>query len=387
MPSTLRREPFRLLFVLAALLGIAGVLPWLLFGAGALATWPGTYHAFVMTQGFLVAVVAGFLTTMIPRRTGGPPPSRAELAILGAGVAVVPIAILTVGMAGVEIAYLVVLVTLARFAIRRMVAMQTKRPPPPSFVLLPVSLIGAAMGAALVLAFTLGAPAVALAAGRSLVEEGLLVGLVMALAPMLSPIICNDHPPPDLAESIRARRMALNAGAGALFLASFAVQHLISERAGLCLRGLIVATQLAANGAFRLPAVPGTHRRLYALALLLIPAGPLAAALSPGMRVALLHLTFIGLSLLVFAVSMHVTFMHTGNEKTAHSRRWPIIAVGALTLAAALTRSNAERLASHYFETLAVASALWVGAALMWALLIIPMLARRGNGGHVDPKT
>ena len=52
----LRREPFRVLFPLALLIGGAGMLPWLLFGRGLTRVWPGPFHSVTMTQAFLVAV-------------------------------------------------------------------------------------------------------------------------------------------------------------------------------------------------------------------------------------------------------------------------------------------------------------------------------------------
>jgi uncharacterized protein involved in response to NO len=366
--ADLRREPFRLLFPLGALIAIVGVLPWLLFGTGMTRMWLGTYHALTLTQGFLLAVAAGFLGTMIPRRTGGRPLSTGQLALLAGALVVIPPALFGDHLALAEVAYLAALVTLAGFALSRL--RHSQQTPPPSFVLIPLALVDGALGALLLIAFSLGAPASLLAPGRALVEEGVLLPLVMALAPMLTPIILDGEAAPQT----RSRRFHLVLAA--LFLASFVVQG----RIGTGVRGLCAAVEIGLVAAiWRTPRAPGLHRRLYQLAMAMVPMGLVLAALVPPFRVPLLHLSFIGgLSLLVFAVGAHVTFLHTGHDELARRRPWPIALVGALTVAAALIRAGAERFcAAHYFVALASAAALWLTAATLWTLYLAPMLLGR----------
>jgi uncharacterized protein involved in response to NO len=91
----------------------------------------------------------------------------------------------------------------------------------------------------------------------------------------------------------------------------------------------------------------------------------------------MLHLTFIGgLSLLVFSVSAHVAMLHTGREQLASSAPPALWAVGGLTLAAAVVRMSAERLATWYFVGLGLAAALWLAAAITWVAFVLPMLLR-----------
>jgi hypothetical protein len=195
---------------------------------------------------------------------------------------------------------------------------------------------------------------------------------------VLTPIICHGaplaDPPPDEARRLRA----LHLGLGALLLGSFAVQHGVSERAGLLLRGSVVAAEVTLAGLLRAPSVPGLHRRLYRLALAFMPFGLLAAGARPAYRIPFLHLTFIGgFSLLVFAVSFHVVFLHTGRDALASRWPKPVATVGALTVAAALARASAERFPLHYFEALALASSLWLLGALVWGVFLVGLIARR----------
>jgi uncharacterized protein involved in response to NO len=372
----LRREPFRVLFPLGALLAWIAVLPWVLFGTGFIRAWLGVYHAFTMTQGFLVAVAVGFLGTMLPRRTGAAPMTWPELLVAVAGLVTVPIALLLDRVPVAEAAYFVVLATLVQFALRRL--RRAGRPPHPSFVFLPLGLLAGMIGSVLVAASALAGAPTLLAPGRSLVEEGLLLSLVLAVAPMLASIICHGRPLADPPERAYLHQRRLHLVAGGLLMASFAVQHALSERAGLLLRGSVVAAEMIlASRVLHFPSVAGLHRRLFWLALCFVPLGLLAAGAQPAYRVPWMHLTFVGgFSLLVFAVSFHVAFLHTGREAWAGRRPWPVLTVGVLVVLAAVARASAERFSQHYFQALAIASSLWLIGALVWGTVLLRFIAR-----------
>ena len=368
--SDFRREPFRLLFPLGALLALAGVAPWLLFGTGLSRLYLGVFHAFTMTQAFLLAIAAGFLGTMIPRRTAAAPLSGLELVMLCASLAAIPTALISDRVALAEVAYLVAIGTLAEFALRRL--RRSGKRIPPSFVLIPFAFVAGVAGASLLLAATFGAPAWTIAVGRGLVEQGVLVPLVMALAPMLTPIMLDGEAAPD------ARHKWPQLALGALFAASFAAEA-SWPRAAQALRGALAAIEIfVVAGVARRPRVPGLHRRVYQVAMALVPVGLLAAAARPAYRVPMLHLTFVGgLSLLVFAVGAHVTFLHTGHDALARRRPWPIAVVAALTLAATIVRACAEHVAAHFVQMLGLAAMLWLTAAALWAVYLGPMMLRR----------
>ncbi len=374
--GTLVREPFRWFFPLGALLGGAGVLPWLLFGAGWIPSWPGAYHALAMTQSFLVAVAVGFLGTMLPRRTGAAPLSRTEIAVTSTALLAVPVAALLGRLVVAQAAYLVVLGTLAQFALRRM--WRSSLPILPSFVLIPAALAAGVAGALLIATSAMGGPAWMLAVGRSLVGEGVFLGLVLALAPLLTPAICHDGKAGDPAPDRQRRQRLLHGAVAALLLASFAVEHAASQRAGLLLRGAVVAGAVLVAGVARPPTARGLHRWIYWLALVLLPIGLLAGGAWPALRVPFLHVTLIaGLSLLVFAVATHVVLVHTGREALAFRRPWPVAIVAVLVLAATALRASAELLfSSHYFEALLAASSLWLAGLVTWAAFLVPKIVR-----------
>ena len=381
----LRREPFRLLFPVGALLGLLGVAPWVLFGSGVTRVWPGTFHSTVMTQSFLVAIVIGFLATMIPRRTSSQPMSYVELGLASLGVVLIPVAaLLDAQRHGHGLlpqgAFFATLVLLLRFLFVRMRprkaapgSLPQGRPPLPSFVFLPTGLLTAAAGAILLVTSDGNGQSAHFLVGRALVEEGLLFGLVLALAPMLGGIIQHGRGP---TEGSR-RELHLYAVAALLFLLSFGLQAW-SMRAGLLLRGAVAAAvMLGGAKILESPSLPGVHRQLFRFALACVPFGLLAAGARPALRVPLLHFSFVGgLSLLVFAVSFHVAFHHTGRESLADRPPWAVGATGALTILATLARVTAERFSQHYVEMLTLAASLWLAAALVWGAALLVMVVR-----------
>lgn len=374
----LRRDPFRVLFPVGAALSWAGVGTWLLFVGGLWPGWPGVAHALTMTQAFLAAIALGFLGTLIPRRTGTEPMSGVELSLFAALLSGAVVLLFAGRIAWAEVTHLVVLAGLGRFVLTRLAAArhhEPRRPLPPSFVFVPAGLLGAVIGAALlVVQDRIGG--VAYAAGRSLAEEALLEALVLAMAPVLAPVISHGHPMKEPAPGWGPRLGWL--AAAAAFLGTFAAQQLVSDRLGLALRGALLAVVLMVGAeAWRPPTREGLHRAVFWLSLLICPAGLLLGAAVPALRLGLLHVTFVGgLSLLVFAVSFHVVFLHTGRDALAAGRPWPVLVVAALTLAAAMVRAGAEQAGHNYFLALGSAAALWLAAAVLWGVYLGAMLLR-----------
>ncbi len=357
----MRREPFRLFFPLALILAGVGVTPWILFGAGRLSSWPGVPHALVMTQGFFLAAVVGFLGTMIPRRTQGEPLSSGEMIGLAACLVGEATAALAGSVAATEAFTLAVLAILLRFLVVRL--RRRFGPPEPSFLLLPAAL--AALGAGAVLILAEGAYS---RLGRLLVEQGFLLGLVLAMAPVLAPRV--------LGVTVRPRGRAFHVAVGAIVLASLAVEAAGADRVGPWLRAVALAVALAAAGTWTRGGAPGLHRVLFRVALTLAPLGLACAGLAPDRRVTLLHATFGGLALLVLAVSAHVTLLHTGRERLAFA--WPrLLACSAgLGLVALALRLSLDRLGGAYVVGLGAAGAVWLGAVLAWAIFLLPKLVR-----------
>src|SRR5215510_15562617 len=80
-------DPYRIFFPLGIILGVTGVAMWPLYYFAITASYSGRVHAYVQTDGFLYAFIAGFLLTAIPRFTGTESPSRRTQYVLAAIVA------------------------------------------------------------------------------------------------------------------------------------------------------------------------------------------------------------------------------------------------------------------------------------------------------------
>jgi uncharacterized protein involved in response to NO len=368
--EALRREPYRLFFPLGLGLAAAGVVPWVLFARGLMPRWPGEAHALIMSQGFFLAVAIGFLGTLLPRRTGAAPLSPAMLAALAAGTVASAVALLWGATVVAELLYLASFAGLAAVAVTRLRLAPSA--PPPSFVLVPAGAALGAIGAGLLVAASAGAAPWTASLGRALVAQGLMICLVLAVAPVLVPIILAGRPAP------RAGRRAPHVGAALLVAASFPVEQWLSVPAGLLLRAAVAGAALVAAGALAPATRRGAHRAAFRLALLLVPLGLLASGLFPERRIALAHVTYAGgFALLILAVTVHVTFMHGGREQQAE--RWPVGVVIATVclLAAAAARTMLEGSGAAYLDAMLFASALWLAAVAAWGAVLLPALRRR----------
>jgi len=372
------REPFRLFFLVGLGIAAAGLLPWPLVQLGWIRGWPGPLHAMTMTQGFLVAFAVGFLGTMLPRRTGAPPLSAPERALLLAALLGVPICLSIGSERAAQLGYCLVLFTLGRYALRSLRRSEQKQPPLPSFIWIPTGVLQGSLGALLLFSSPLwSAPPWVYGLARQLAQQGLLLSLVLGLAPMLAPMLWTGNAPPPPRHA--AAQRALQAGCAAALVASFVLEQVVSIPAGLLLRGLICAALL---WRVTLPWQPrqraGLHRLLFRVALWLIPVGLLCAAATPLHRVACLHITFVaGLMVLTFATSVHVTLMHSGHEAEAE-RSSPAVATTALLLyLAAALRVGADWLGIHFLDGLTAAAGLALLALLIWAAFLLLKLRRR----------
>jgi uncharacterized protein involved in response to NO len=110
-----------------------------------------------------------------------------------------------------------------------------------------------------------------------------------------------------------------------------------------------------------------------------VPAGLAAAGLWPDLRVAALHVTFIGgFALLAFAVATHVALGHLGLEAVRDRRPVVVILVAASFGLATLARVAADA-SGAYFVHLGWAAGLWLMGSAAWLLVLGPKLLRRST--------
>jgi uncharacterized protein involved in response to NO len=271
------------------------------------------------------------------------------------------------------------------FAVRRFRSAAAPRRPPNSFLWVPLSFAMGIAGAALIALYGALGPEHFLLHdfGRLLLLQGVFVGLVVGVGGLVFPLVTRGEGPPDGAAGSADRRARAGHTVAALILAgSFWVEVYHSLRGGLALRALLVLVLLLVSARlWRLPTVPGWHRRLVWLSAWMIPAGYSLAAVFPGQKTAGLHVVFIGgFALMAFSVGLHVTLAHGGYKKLVSGRPWQVPFFGGLLLLAMVFRSLVDFDARHFFSWIAVSSGTFLLASLFWASLVFPRLRGQGDG-------
>ncbi len=368
-----RREPFRIFFPLAVVLGWVGVGHWLLYTLGVTSSFSGFFHGQVMMQAFMMAFAVGFLLTAVPRRTQSAPPSALEIALaVGALVGVVGAA-LAGRWALAQLSYAVIVLLLLQFAVRRFWTSASGRRPPASFILVPIAIAHGLVGAVLI---SLEWP---YALGRLLVEQGVFLCLAVGIGGLVLPLMAGATPPADLVSSRAAyRRLFGYAAIGVAIFASLVAEAAGWVRGGPLVRSLVVAAGLAVGGgAWRPPATPGLHRRLVWISVWLMPLGLLGAGLFPDLRIAALHVLFIGgFSLMGFGVATHVSLSHLDLSGLAQGAPRAVAVLGGTVLLAAVARVAAD-MSNTYFAHVGWAAALWLVGSGTWLGFLGPKLLRR----------
>jgi len=382
--------PYRILFPLGAILGALGVGHWLLYTRGLSDTYSGQGHALVQMQAFLLAFACGFLMTMLPRRTQTSGPARME--VLGLALALIGVGAphLTDRFALGQIGYLIALALLIRFAASRVRQSAPERRPPRAFVLVPCGLV-AAVGGGLLLwlaaADRIGPWGVAV--GRGLVQEATFLGLVLGVGHLLHPALMG--PPADPRPAPLARVPGVYPALGLLLLATYPAARWLENtrdlefavRSMYLLRaGLVTAILGLGMRAYRTPRAPGLNRWFVWIAFWMIPLGLWFAGFFPPLRVAYLHVTFVGgFSLLTFAISGHVVAVHGGRPELALRRPWQVGVFGGLFLFAMVTRVSADSLITYSIHIEGAALA-WMLALVFWAVFAGPGLRNPGDAPH-----
>ena len=377
-PHAWRREPYRLLFPLGAVLAVLAVLPFPLrsLGGGSLAL----FHSVAQILGFLTCFVMGFLLTFVPRRTRTPPPDAWEMAV---ALAVPPAAVASAWVNAAQTPYVLWLGLVAVaivFTVSRMRAGAAMGTVPAVLVWVPLSLAAGAVGAVLAAVAPFlaggGAPA-AWVVGRGLLVQGLVAGLVLGVGGLLVPQLTRGEAPEAAVEPARLRRtMMAHAAAAAVFFASFPLEVLAAPRVGIALRAFVATAVLVATArAHRPPTVPGLHRWLVWLGAWLVPVGFWAAAVFLRHRAAALHVVFVGgFSQLALAVGSHVALSHGGRPERL-SASPPALQLMAVLLAAAFCgRILAGIDLAHVARWLTWAALAFAGAVGAWGVAVVPAI-------------
>jgi uncharacterized protein involved in response to NO len=370
-------------FPLGVVLGWAGVLPWLLYGAGVTDQYRAVFHATAQVQGFVTCIAVGFLYTFVPRRTGTPPPSRLEMAAGALAPAAATLAAWLEHAAIAQASWAAGVAVVGAFVVRRVLTPGGMRSVPGVFVWVPVALLAGTAGAGLVAVVAVIGPSEQPALwllGRGWLLQGFVTALVVGVGGTMIPTLTRGETGPGAALGERPGSRA-QIVAAILFLASFPLEVYVSPRAGFALRALVAGGVLvSAARLWRPPTAPGLHRRLIWLSAWLLPVGYAGAAVHPALRSAALHIVFIGsFSLMALSVSLHVALSHGGRPEQLEVWPWPTWAMGLLLLGAVAFRLLAGIDSAHLEPWLACASGSFLLATAAWGWLVVPAIRVAGK--------
>lgn len=379
-----RRQPYRVLFPLGAVLAVAGVGHWLLFGLGWLAEYRPVFHAITQIQGFLMSFALGFLMTAVPRRTGTAPPSGFEVAVAAAAPLGATILAWWQAWAATQLCWLAVVAMLLSFAVRRFVAKDASRRPPASFVWIPWSLaMGLAGSGAIAAQGAFGFSFDVHELGRRLLLQGMFVGLVLGVGGLVLPLFTRGQGPPDAGPADRGARFGHTLGALAL-AGTFVLEQYGPVVAARALRAALVLVVLCLGARlYRRPTVPGLHRRFVWISAWLVPVGYAIAACVPDLPQMGQHVVFVGgFAWMAFSVGLHVALAHGGRQDLVRRSPWPVPWFGAAFSAATVLRALVELDPMRRPWWLAAAAGSFLAGVALWAWVVTPVLVKaRRRGG------
>ncbi|MBI2502632.1 MAG: NnrS family protein [Candidatus Latescibacteria bacterium] len=363
-------EPFRVFFPLGWLCSLVGVSHWLWYYLGWIDRYSGFYHGLFQIQGFELAFAAGFLMTAMPRflETPGARPWELALGVL----------LLLGGAVGLYLGdqvwslggLLAMLLFLIVFAGRRFPRRRDN--PPPAFVFVAFGLLCGLAGVLLLWWPAADFPQL----GQRLLEQGLLLGLIMAVGSYLGPrLLYGRHEDPVTQGPAAGRRLAVFALAGLALAASFLVEAGGAAEAGRLLRAAVVTAHLlVAVGIYRLP-VRRWHLYLLWLSFWCVPGGLWLASLFPEHELQTLHLTFVGgFGSMTLVIATRVIVAHCGFERYWDQNTWPLAVLTLCFALALVTRVSAEFFLDYYFGMLHMAAGYWLIGALVWGLVFVPKM-------------
>ena len=366
-----RREPYRVLFPLGVLLSWAGVAPWLLFAFGLTEQWLPVFHAMAQVQCFLSCMAAGFLFTMIPRRTATAPAAAWEVALAILAPLGTAVFAFQERWAFAELCWAVGMATVLQFALRRFRARTAKGRIPASFVWV---LLALAMALLSPLFAGVGAAGGAERwwlhdVGRNMALQGVLAGLVVGVGSLILPHLTRGDAPAEPTRGARAFHLVL----GLAFAASFFLEQLVSVPLAHALRAACTASALIpAARLWRAPTLPGVHRKIAWLSGWALPVGYTLVAIFPQYRKALLHIVFIGsFGAMSLSISLHVALTHAGLAQVLERRSRAVGALGAALCLALLARLLFDLDPLHLRLWLGFAASSFVLATVAWLSIAV----------------
>ncbi len=380
--ADLHREPFRIFFPAATVSGLVGVALWPALLLGWMETYPGGSHARLMMQGFFGGFVIGFMGTAMPKLVDARPFSAREAFGL-LGLFLTHLLTATFGLLAIADTVFITEIC-ALFMLLRRRCHASGSMPPPSFSLVGMGLLSAAIGAAIHLVgkwWELSPTAELIA--RLTGYHGFILLCILGAGGFLLPRFLGlglrrSYQDTGAESPVWQRAARVARLAGIAILGTYVLEAFGWSRIATTARVLIVVAYLT----YEMPVErlrwswKGVHWLLLT-GLLCIPAGMSLAGWFPGLRLAFLHVELIGgFALITIGVATRVVFGHSGvRERLDRFHPW-LTTAAVLMLLGLLSRLVGDLVPaiqnSHYLY----AALTWMAGLIVWAACVLPRVMR-----------
>lgn len=370
-------EPFRIFFPLGVVIAIMGAGLWPLYHLGIWENYPGFSHARLMSVGFFGAFIIGFLSTAFPRFVSAHRLKNKEVVLL----VLLHLTACVFYVSGLlvygDAAFLITLVCLRIFLIKRYARREDMPPPGIILVMGGISMaIGGCviflMNGAIGIGFTL------YRVGQLFLYEGFTLCAILGIAPFIFPGFAglpNRHNfPENRSPSAAWRAKAWLAGTVALAAAvSYFLEVFGFGRVASWLR-------LAAVGFYVIREIPvrfplkssGSLARLLQLGMLSLGAWLGFVIFMPAYRVAWDHLLFMGgFAIIVIGVASRVVLGHSGQGyrlRKGMPVAWVILIVIFLAMGSRVTADFVPEVRISHLNYAAIG---WIVGLGLWAWTVL----------------
>ncbi|MFZ3230682.1 MAG: NnrS family protein [Pseudobdellovibrio sp.] len=366
-------EPYQILFPIGILLACVGVIPWILFSAGAVAVYPNLIHAKIMVLGFLISFVSGFLMTAVPKMSGSKSASNFEISICMLLIfAQILFALFNLLTLSSLVGCLQFLFLFSHLALR---IKERTQDPPSVFIFIPVGMLAGLLGC-LSLIFQDELSPAFLLLGKLLLYQAFVLNLIVGLGSRLIPVLSRVA---GALSPIQQGKKTLSRSIIILVLlnSSFLLEAFIDKSLGVAIRFLVLAYVLVADfKIFHKPTEITWLGICLRVAAIFMALPYLVILFFPNFELHLLHMFFIsGISLMTLMVAVRVILSHGGHSLSLEkeSIRLPLITFVLIT--ATLVRSLGPIFFPQFFLAfILIAASLWIFGIGFWAKTFWPKI-------------
>lgn len=362
-------DAYRYFFPAGWLLGIWGVLLWILFPWN-LVSYPGFIHPELMMGGFFLCFACGFLMTAAPRFTDSYGPSKSDHLISG-----LLIALLFLSLALPKLYFYAVVsglfVFLMTYVAKRFVSRRSN--PPDAFIFVGAGLwVGLLGSLILLLRELIELPQPIHLLGRQFFLQAYIMCLVIGVGSRLVPALLGWAALPS--EKVKSQGVLKYIVVAIAFIATYVVESAGYGGEANLLRAVVLSyIFLVLWRLYQLPKRRAVQTWWLWISAWMILLPQWGIVFAPAYRIHLLHVLLVsGLALMTFMVVVRVSLSHGKHDMNLEKRSKALFIGAFLICLAGFTRLSASFAPEIYQSHLVYAAYTWILALVIWGLKFLP---------------